>query len=109
MTNQKKFEFSIVFDHFSIFLNYHFSKNFQSYILSFQFLPPELGLLASTEGVCELFISVHLIEIKLKNHYLYHIYHSNILLVCRKLTTIRDELATDLFELEDEYYSSTYK
>lgn len=27
----------------------------------------------------------------------------------RKLTTIRDELATDLFELEDEYYSSTYK
>jgi mediator of RNA polymerase II transcription subunit 22 len=27
----------------------------------------------------------------------------------RKLTTIRDELATDLFELEDEYYGSTYK
>ena len=27
----------------------------------------------------------------------------------KKLTTIRDELATDLFELEDEYYSSTYK
>ena len=27
----------------------------------------------------------------------------------RKLTTIRDELATDLFELEDEYYNSTYK
>jgi mediator of RNA polymerase II transcription subunit 22 len=27
----------------------------------------------------------------------------------RKLTTIRDELATDLFELEDEYYSSTHK
>ena len=27
----------------------------------------------------------------------------------RKLTTIRDELATDLFELEDEYYSSSYK
>ena len=26
-----------------------------------------------------------------------------------KLTTIRDELATDLFELEDEFYSSTYK
>lgn len=27
----------------------------------------------------------------------------------RKLTSIRDELATDLFELEDEYYSSTIK
>lgn len=27
----------------------------------------------------------------------------------RKLTTLRDELATDLFDLEDEYYSSTYK
>ena len=27
----------------------------------------------------------------------------------RMLTTIRDELATDLFELEDEYYSSTFK
>ena len=26
-----------------------------------------------------------------------------------KLTTIRDELATDLFELEDEFYSSTSK
>ncbi len=27
----------------------------------------------------------------------------------RKLTTIRDEIAADLFELEDEYYSSMYK
>ena len=27
----------------------------------------------------------------------------------RKLTTLRDELATDLYELEDEYYSSSYK
>merc|ERR1711944_203326 len=27
----------------------------------------------------------------------------------RKLTTIRDELASDLFDLEDEYYSSSYK
>jgi len=27
----------------------------------------------------------------------------------RKLTDMRDEMATDLFELEDEYYSSSYK
>ena len=26
-----------------------------------------------------------------------------------KLTTLRDELATDLYELEEEYYSSQYK
>ena len=26
-----------------------------------------------------------------------------------KLTTLRDDLATDLFELEEEYYSSQYK
>lgn len=26
-----------------------------------------------------------------------------------KLTTLRDELSVDLFELEDEYYSSQYK
>jgi len=27
----------------------------------------------------------------------------------RKLTTLRDDLATDLYELEDEYYSSSHK
>jgi len=27
----------------------------------------------------------------------------------RKLTMLRDELATDLYELEDEYYSSSHK
>jgi mediator of RNA polymerase II transcription subunit 22 len=27
----------------------------------------------------------------------------------RKLTDMRDEMATDLFELEEEYYSSSYK
>jgi mediator of RNA polymerase II transcription subunit 22 len=27
----------------------------------------------------------------------------------RKLTEMRDEMATDLFELEEEYYSSSYK
>ena len=27
----------------------------------------------------------------------------------RNLTTLRDDLATDLFELEEEYYSSSYK
>ncbi|WAR31908.1 MED22-like protein [Mya arenaria] len=26
-----------------------------------------------------------------------------------KLLTVRDDLATDLYELEDEYYSSMYK
>jgi mediator of RNA polymerase II transcription subunit 22 len=26
-----------------------------------------------------------------------------------KLAALRDDLATDLFELEDEYYSSTFK
>jgi len=26
-----------------------------------------------------------------------------------KLTTLRDEMAADLFELEEEYYSSQYK
>lgn len=26
-----------------------------------------------------------------------------------KLTSLRDEMAMDLFELEDEYYSSAYK
>lgn len=27
----------------------------------------------------------------------------------RKLTSLRDDLAIDLYELEDEYYSSMYK
>lgn len=27
----------------------------------------------------------------------------------RKLTLLRDDLATDLYELEDEYYSSSFK
>ena len=27
----------------------------------------------------------------------------------RNLTALRDDLATDLFELEEEYYSSSYK
>ena len=27
----------------------------------------------------------------------------------RNLTSLRDDLATDLFELEEEYYSSSYK
>lgn len=35
--------------------------------------------------------------------------HVNPRYVFFSLTTLRDELATDLYELEEEYYSSQYK